>query len=123
MLEDHPDLGPLAGHVTLVELVELAAGLAVADELTVDRQPTGVDLLEVVDATQKGRLARAARPQHHEHLSRLNLEIDALEHFEAPEALVDALGFDHRSHRATPLRRPSHRARIVARSARVNPRP
>ena len=34
---------------------------AVADQLAVDPEPAGVDLLEVVDAAQEGRLARARR--------------------------------------------------------------
>ena len=51
-LEDHADLGPAAGHLPLAELVDPIALLPVADELTVDVDATGVDLLQVVDAAQ-----------------------------------------------------------------------
>ena len=121
VLEDHPDLGPLARDLALVQLVELAARLAVADQLAVDRQPAGVDLLQVVDAAQERRLARARRTEHAHHLAAVDLEVDALQHLEAPEALVDALGLDHRLAHHVPRRiaeRRSQRARIVARSAR-----
>ena len=57
MLEHHADLGALPGYLSLVQLVELVAALLVADQLAVDLQPAGVDLLEVVDAAQQRRLA------------------------------------------------------------------
>ena len=83
------------------QLVQLAAGLAVADQLAVDRQPAGVDLLQVVDAAQERRLARARGPEQAHHLAAPDLEVDALQHLEAPEALVHALGLDHRLAHAT----------------------
>ena len=39
-------------------------------------------------------------PEHAHHLAARDLEVDALEHLEAAEALVDALGLDHRGHAA-----------------------
>src|SRR3954467_2949438 len=104
-LEDHPDLRALADDVALGELVELVALLAVADELPVDTETAGVDLLQMVDAAQERRLARARRPEEAHHLAGGDLERDALEHLEPPEALVDALGLDHlRTHApATPF--------------------
>jgi hypothetical protein len=95
-LEDHPDLRALADDVALGQLVELLALLAVADELAVDAEAAGVDLLEVVDAAQERRLALARRSQEAHHLGGADLERDALEDLEPPEALVDALGLDHR---------------------------
>ena len=92
LLEDHADLLALAGNVALVQLVELAVGLAVADQLTVDRQAAGVDLLKVVDAAQEGRLARAGRTEQAHHLAAVDGEVDALQHLVAAEALVHALG-------------------------------
>ena len=56
-LEDHPDLGALAADLTVGQLVEAAAAFLVADQLAVDPQPPGVDLLQVVDAAEEGALA------------------------------------------------------------------
>ena len=80
----------------IAQLVELVAGLAVADELAVDPQAPRVDLLEVVDAAEERRLAGARRAEDAHHLAGLHLERDALQHLEPPEALVHALGLDHR---------------------------
>jgi hypothetical protein len=76
--------------------VELAALLPVADQLAVDREPAGVDLLQVVDAAQERRLARAGGPEQHHHLIQTDLKVDALQHFQVPEALVHRFGLDHR---------------------------
>src|SRR5581483_6862723 len=95
-LEHHADLRPAAADLALAQLVELVAVLAVADQLTVDVEAPRVDLLEVVDAAQEGRLARPRRPQQAHHLARLHLQRDAAEHLDAPERLVDVVGHNHR---------------------------
>ena len=87
VLEDHPDLGPLARDLALVQLVQLAALLAVADQLAVDRQPAGVDLLQVVDAAQERRLARARRPEQAHHLAAVDLEVIPLSTSRRPKRL------------------------------------
>jgi hypothetical protein len=46
-LEDHPDLRSLSGDRALVVLDQPAVLLPVADELPVDLDPAGVDLLQV----------------------------------------------------------------------------
>src|SRR5205085_3352469 len=102
-LEDHPDLRPLARNLRLAQLVELAGALAVADELAVDPEAAGVDLLQVVDAAQEGGLAGARGAQHAHHLARLDLERDAAQHLEPAEALRDLLGLEHLlAHRCSP---------------------
>src|ERR1700738_547991 len=104
--------------------MQLAATLAIANELAVDRQPPGVDLLEVVDAAQEGRLARSGGPEEAHDLTLPDLERDPLQNLDATEALVDTFGLDHwLAHSASPPRNPSHRACQLARCARVNPRP
>ena len=128
MLEDHADLGALAGDLALGQLVELASLLPVADELPVDREAAGVDLLEVIDAAQERRLARARRAEHAHHLAALDLERDPLQDLELAEALVHALGLDHRLAHPVSVtgglpRLPSQRARIVTRCWREKPRP
>src|SRR5581483_730999 len=102
MLEDHPDLGALARHLALVQLVQPVALLSIADQLAVDPQPAGVDLLEVIDAAQEGRLARAGGAEDAHDLTAVDGEVDALEDLEATEALVDALGLDHELGHPTP---------------------
>ena len=83
-----------------LQLVELAALLAVADQLAVDGQPAGVDLLQVVDAPQERGLAGAGRADQADDLARGDLQVDALEHLERAEGLVDAFGLHHGHRRA-----------------------
>src|SRR6201999_4433242 len=90
----------------------LLAPLAVADQLAVDREAARVDLLEVVDAAQERRLARARRPEQAHDLARGDLQRDPLEHLLAPEALVHPPGFAHRPARRARL---AHRALPCAR--------
>src|SRR5262249_34709657 len=125
VLKHHADLPALARDHPLVQLVQLPAGLAVPDQLTVDRQAAGVDLLEMVDASQERRLPGSRGAEHAHHLAPIDLEIDALQHLEPPETLVDRLGFDHRcAHGAgSPRRKPNHLESNGTCSARENPRP
>src|SRR4051794_21953073 len=101
-----------------MKLVELASVLAVADELAVDPEATGVDALQVVDAAQEGRLARARRAEHAHHLARADLERHPAKHLESTEALVHALGPEHRvAHPAAPDMPPSScRMKMLRRS-------
>ncbi len=95
-LEDHADLGALAAHFAVAQLVDLVPMLAVTDQFAVDVQLPGGDLLQMVDAAQERRLARAGGPNDAHDLARLDFEVDALEHLEVTERLVDAFGADHR---------------------------
>src|SRR5439155_19188495 len=85
----------LAAHLLVAELVQLVALLPVADQLAVDPQPARVDLLEVVDAAQERALARPGRADEAHHLLGGHLEVDALQHLEPAEALVDSFGQNH----------------------------
>src|SRR6185503_664913 len=76
--------------------------LAVADQVAVDIQPARVDLLQMVDATQKRRLARTGRPDHAQHLTLADLQRDALQDVQGAETLADFLGFHHRCHADIP---------------------
>ena len=48
-------------------------------------------LLEQVHAAKQRRLARAGGADHDDDLPGLDLKVDALQHVEVPEPLVDAL--------------------------------
>ena len=96
VLEHHADVAALLGGVTGRHLVQLVAPLAVADQIAVDIQPARIDLLEMVDAAQERRLARARRADHAQHLALADLQRDALEHLQGAEALADLLGLHHR---------------------------
>ncbi len=61
VLKHHADVAPLPRRLARVQLVQLVAALLVTDEHTVDVEATGIDDLEMVDAPQEGRLARAGR--------------------------------------------------------------
>src|SRR5581483_5680252 len=94
-LEDHADLRPLAGDALLRVLDELPLLLPVADEVAVHRDPAAVDLLQVVDAADERRLAGAGRADDADRLPLLDVERDAFQHLEPPEALVHVLGPHH----------------------------
>src|SRR5262249_30276914 len=55
-LEDHPDLGSVPADLRVPLFVELVADLPVADKLSVDPQTASVDLLQMVDTAEEGRL-------------------------------------------------------------------
>jgi hypothetical protein len=94
-LEDHADLAALGGHLVVAQLVELVALLPVADELAVDPELPGGELLEVVDAAEERGLAGPGRPDDAHHPARHDLQVNALEHLETPEVFVHALRLDH----------------------------
>ena len=77
--------------------------LAVAHELAVDLDAAFVDRLEMVDAADQGRLARARRPDQAQRLPGVDVEVDAAQDVDLAEALVHALQHDARhllAHRA-----------------------
>ena len=68
----------------------------VADQLAVDAHEPAVDLLQVVDRAQQGRLAGPGRAEQHRHLAGAHGQVDAPQHLERAEALVHATQVDHR---------------------------
>ena len=105
-LEDHADLRPLPRGRALAVLDDPPVLLAVADQPPVDLDPARVELLEMVDAPDQRRLARARRADQADRLAAAHLERHSLQHLEPAEALVDVLGPDgdgHRTPRAQPL--------------------
>ena len=76
-LEHHPDLGALPAYLSIGQLVDLVAALPVTDQLAVDGQPAGVDLLEMVDAAEEGALAGPGRPDDAEDLSWRDAQVDS----------------------------------------------
>jgi hypothetical protein len=96
-LEDHADLRPSPCDRAFAVLNQLAVALSVADQVAVDLDPPGVDLLEVVHAADEGRLAGPRGPDQAHGLAPLQLERDALEHLEPTEALVHVERPNHES--------------------------
>ncbi len=94
-LEDHADLGALLTNLRARKLVQLVTPFLVADEFPIDRQPAGVDLLQMVDAAEEGALAGARGSDDAHDLLRLDFEVDAPQHLQPAEAFVDRLGLDH----------------------------
>src|SRR5690606_40965294 len=79
LLEDHagfltdgPHLAPAAAHAHAV-----------------DEQVSALDRLQRVDAAQERRLARARRPDQHDLLARLDVEVDLVEDDVGAEPLGD----------------------------------
>jgi len=85
LLEHDPD--PLAdrGHVDS----------PARDLFALEEDPTGVERLEQVDAAQQRALPTAARPDHHEHLTRGDAQVDVAQHHEVSEALGHLLEAHH----------------------------
>ncbi len=100
MLKDHAEVGADFIEVALqcpalqVRPIDLLAG----DEHFPAGRP-----LEMVDTAQQGALARAARPDQHQHLAGRHFEIDAFEDLELAEALLQAAQADHRPFMIGPL--------------------
>src|SRR5690606_21931609 len=61
-----------------------------------------VDLLEMVDAAQEGRLARAGSADQARHLTLGQGEVDAVEHLQGAEALGNLASHDHCVHVIVP---------------------
>src|SRR5262249_6835624 len=93
-LKDHADLRPLPGDPGLALLGHPPVLFPIAHQLPVDLDPAGVDLLEVVEAADEGRLAGARRADHADGLPAAHLERDALQHLEPPKALADIASAD-----------------------------
>src|SRR5690606_7873953 len=133
LLEHHADGAPLRGHLALAQLVQLAVAFPVADQLPVHPDPAGVDLLQVVDAAQQRGLAGAGRSDDDGHLAGADVQVDAFEHLQGAEPLVDLLDPDQvlaRAHALTPQAPPCPRpiapsltrARLVESRPRANRR-
>src|SRR5439155_25107360 len=55
----------------------------------------GVRLFQKVDTAQQRALAGTRAADQADHLARRDLEVDALEHLQAPEALVEVFDFNN----------------------------
>ena len=89
-LEDDPDLAPDAVHVDAAR----------RDLLAEDDDPAALDRLQEVDAAEERRLPRARGADQADDLVLGEREVDAAQHFVAPEALVDVLEGKRRTVRA-----------------------
>src|SRR5262249_49028962 len=86
LLEDDPDALAHPGDVRALP----------GDLVALEEDPSGVNGLEEVDATQQRALAAATRSDHDEDLAGGDLEVDSVEHDEVAEALPQVLELDHR---------------------------
>ncbi|BDZ59226.1 hypothetical protein GCM10025872_28830 [Barrientosiimonas endolithica] len=96
VLEDEPDLRALPSHLALGQLVQVVAGAAVADELAVDPDQPAVDLLQVIDRAQQGRLARAGGSDDGGDAAVRDGERHVVQHQVGPESLGDGVDLDER---------------------------
>ena len=71
------------------ELFQTILAQSVADLLAVHLDEAPVDGFQMVDAAQEGRFSRAGRAEDHDDLARHDIEIDALQHFQLVEGLMD----------------------------------
>ena len=82
-LEDEADLLALLGELAVAQMHVAAVDLLLADQRAVDVDVAGGRLLEIVDAAQQRRLARAARADDRDLLAARNVEADAGQHLES----------------------------------------
>jgi hypothetical protein len=88
-LEHHPDLLAQLGPDRLGLCRAAAACIGgVTDDRAIDADLAALVFLEVVDAAEHSRLARAARPEHNDDLAAADLEAYPLEHVERPVRLA-----------------------------------
>lgn len=66
-LENHACVQPGARGLALLHFVEPPVALGVAHQVLVDVQASGVDLFQVVDAPEEGRLPGAGRSDQARH--------------------------------------------------------
>ena len=66
------------------------------DLLAVDRMLPRVDRLQQVDAAKQRRLARAGRADQADHLVLVHRQVDALQHLQLAERLVDVRADERR---------------------------
>jgi len=83
---------------TVFETAERQRQLAalVREHHTVDRNRAGVNRLEPIDGAAQRRLARPRRPQHDDHLSAIDIQVNVLEHMQGAEVFIHRLDRDHR---------------------------
>src|SRR5438309_1880375 len=72
----------------------LAAHLGM-NVLAVERQRSGLDLLQAIDRADEGRLPRSRRPAYNDDLTLANLRIDVYQSVVFTVSLVDVREFDH----------------------------
>src|SRR6218665_3452043 len=87
-LEHHAGLAPLTGDFRFRQRVQLVADAPVTDQFTAHAERAGGHGFELVDAAQKGPLARAWRADDAQHLAGADIDRDALERLERAEALA-----------------------------------
>jgi hypothetical protein len=97
-LEDEADLGTLAGEFAVAQMDISAVDLLLADQRAVDPDMARGRFLEIVDATQQRRPARAAGADDRELLAALDLDADPLQNLERTEALVQVDDPEQRGH-------------------------
>src|SRR5215218_6776547 len=105
LLEDDSD--PLADEVQFPALGAGPRPGPLADVMPFDEDLALLGRLEQVDAAQEGALARAAGAEDADDFAFGDVEVDAFQHLELAEALVDHLQLDHRlRHQATAMWEP-----------------
>jgi hypothetical protein len=91
-LEHHAHALPQRAH---------GARVVMQQRLAVDGELAGLESLQPVDAAEQRALARAALADDGDHFARGGRQVDALEHFERTEALVQGQHLDQRCCRRT----------------------
>src|SRR5258707_13850532 len=79
-LEHNANLRAHTRDISLAFLNQALASLAIAQQLAIDIDAPAVDLLQVIQTAQQGRLPRAARRNNHHHLPAFDRQSHANQH-------------------------------------------
>lgn len=96
-LKHHADVTAARGDDAIALFAQhTVGGEMIADEIAVDFDGTAVNLFEMIDAAQEGRLTAAAGAEQAQHFTGLDVERNVVQYLVIAEALADARNLDER---------------------------
>ena len=95
-LKYHSGLQPLPGDLLRGQAMQAPALFAQPQQFAIQPDAAAVDGRQLIDTTQKRRLARSRCPDQAKHLARPDVQRDPLESLKLPEILADGTDRDWR---------------------------
>ena len=106
LLEHHRQVGADAQHLLAVGGMAVQPGAAPLDRFALEHDVALLAVFQQVGAAQQRRLARSRRADQRHHVAAMRREVDAPQHLQRAERLVQVADFDHRGrfgHARAPL--------------------
>ena len=95
LLEYHAGAGEDFPGLSLTNILGCSFTVVFSQHPALDFDSTGINFLQAVDAAEHGALAGAGRPDNCQHIALYHGEVNALQHLQLPETLVDAAHLQH----------------------------